>query len=385
MRDSFLSFSPPAVTEAEIEAVVATLRSGWITTGPTTRRFEEEFAEYVGAPAALACNSWTAAAHAGLHAMGIGPGDEVIVPTLTFAATANIVEHVGARPVFVDVDDDTLNMSIDSVERAMTAQTRAIIPVHYAGHPVELDALEELAERRNVHILEDAAHAVAARFRGRLIGSGPSAAAFSFYATKNLTTGEGGMLVGEPDLLDRARRYSLHGMSRDAWSRYDKGGSWSYEVMEPGFKFNMSDIQAAMGRVQLERLAQLQVRREEIVALYDAGLAAIPGLRLPETRPHVSSANHLYVVRVQRTVFGMSRSQFIDELAKRNVGSSVHFVPVHRHPYYRDKYSLSPARFPVAEAAFEEIVSLPLSPAFADSDVQDVIDAIHDVAESTIR
>jgi len=246
-RNQFLPFSPPLLGEEEIREVVDTLRSDWITTGPKTKRFEGEFAEHLGAPSALALSSCTAGLHTALATLGVGPGDEVITTPLTFTASVNVIEHVGARPVLVDVEPDTLNLSPAAVEAAVSWNTSAILPVHYAGHPVDLDPIADIARRFDLALVEDAAHALPARYKGRLIGSGDNPVSFSFYATKNLTTAEGGMLTGGAAFLERARVLSLHGMSRDAWKRYDKGGSWRYEVLAPGFKYNMTDIQASLG------------------------------------------------------------------------------------------------------------------------------------------
>jgi dTDP-4-amino-4,6-dideoxygalactose transaminase len=381
-RSAFLPFSPPLIGDEEVREVVDTLRSSWITTGPKTKRFEAEFASYLQAPGALALSSCTAALHTALVTLGVGPGDEVITTTLTFAASVNVIEHVGARPVLVDVQPDTLNIDPDAVAAAVTPRTRAILPVHYAGHPVDLDPLCALARAHGLALVEDAAHAVPARYKGRPIGSGTNPTAFSFYATKNLTTAEGGMLTGDPDFLARARIVSLHGMSRDAWKRYDKGGSWFYEVLLPGFKYNMTDIQAALGLCQLRKLAGFQERRRAIVAAYDRGFAEEPALELPVTRPDVEHAWHLYVLRLRPEALTLDRDRFVAELAARNIGTSVHFIPIHLHPYYRDKYGFAPDRFPVAWGSYRRMLSLPLSPALSDRDVSDVIEAVLDVARS---
>jgi dTDP-4-amino-4,6-dideoxygalactose transaminase len=381
-RPAFLPFSPPTVGEEEIEEVVDTLRSSWITTGPKTKRFEDDFREYLGAPGALALNSCTAALHTALVTMGVGPGDEVITTPMTFAASVNVIEHVGARPVLVDVEPDTLNLDPARVEAALTPRTRAVIPVHYAGHPVDLDPILEMAGRHGFTVLEDAAHALPARYRGRMIGSGENPVAFSFYATKNLTTAEGGMLTGAPELLDHARVVSLHGMSRDAWKRYDKGGSWFYEVLLPGFKYNMTDIQASIGLVQLRRMEAFQARRREVAAAYTRAFAAEAALELPVERPEVEHAWHLYVLRLQPEALTIGRDQFVQELAARNIGTSVHFIPVHLHPYYRDRYGYRPEDFPVAYGSYQRMLSLPLHPGLSDGDVQDVIGAVLDVVHT---
>ena len=378
-RSTFLPFSPPCLGEEEIAAVVEVLRSDWITTGPRTRAFEEEFASAVGAPAALALNSCTAGLHVALIALGVGPGDEVVTTPMTFTASVNVIEHVGARPVLVDVEPDTLNLDPTRLETAITPRTKVILPVHYAGHPADLDAIRTVADDHGLAILEDAAHAVPASYRGRWIGECANPVAFSFYATKNLTTAEGGMLTGDRDFLDRARIASLHGMSRDAWKRYDKGGSWFYEVVMPGFKYNMTDIAAAIGQVQLQKLSGFQARRRTIVDRYQRAFGRIGAFDLPVERPEVEHAWHLYVLRLRPDALTIDRDRFIDELKDRNIGSSVHFIPIHLHPYYRDKYGYRPSDFPVAFANYQRMLSLPLNPRMTDTDVADVVAAVEDI------
>jgi dTDP-4-amino-4,6-dideoxygalactose transaminase len=384
-RRDFLPFNPPLVGEEEIREVVDTLRSPWITTGPKTRRFEEEFCAFVRAPGALALNSCTAAMHTALACLGIGPGDEVITTPMTFTATANVIEHVGARPVFVDVEPDTLNIDPQKVAAAITARTRALLPVHYAGHPAERDVLEALARTHNLALIEDAAHALPASFRGRPIGSTPNPVAFSFYATKNLTTAEGGMLTADPEFLERARIMALHGMSRDAWKRYDQGGSWRYEVVAPGFKYNLTDVAAAIGLWQIRKQERFHRRRVEIVEAYTLAFGAEEALQPPVRRAHVDHAWHLYVLRIRPELLRIGRDRFIDELTARNIGTSVHFIPVHVHPYYRKKYGHRPEDFPVAFSNFERQLSLPLHPGLTDQDVADVIDAVLDVVQTFRR
>lgn len=381
MRSEFLPFSPPLIGEEEIAEVVDTLRSDWLTTGPKTKRFEEEFASYLGAPASLALNSCTAALHTALVTLGVGPGDEVITTPMTFAASVNVIEHVGARPVLVDVEPDTLNIDPSLIEKALTGRTKVILPVHYAGHPAELDTIYELARSRGAVVLEDAAHALPARYKGRLIGSTDNPVAFSFYATKNLTTAEGGMLTGAPSFIELARVLSLHGMSRDAWRRYDRSGSWYYEVVAPGFKYNMTDIQASLGLWQLRKLERFQKRRREVVQMYNEGFRGVEALELPVERPEVEHAWHLYVLRLRLEALRIDRDQFIEELKLRNIGTSVHFIPVHLHPYYRNKYSFKPEDFPVAFSNYQRMLSLPLNPRLTDADVMDVIEAVLDVVK----
>jgi len=378
-RKSFLLFSKPAVGEEEMLEVADTLRSGWITTGPKTQQFESAFRERVGASAALGLNSCTAGLHIGLLALGIRPGDEVITTPMTFCACANVIEHLGAVPVLADVEPDTLNLSPKAVEAAVTPRTRAILAVHYAGHPVDLDPIEDIAKQQNAVVIEDAAHALPASYKGRMIGAGDNPVAFSFYATKNLTTGEGGMLTGSPELLARARTLGLHGMSRDAWKRYGQGGSWFYRVDEPGFKYNMTDVQAAMGVAQLRKLDRFQARRREIVAAYNQAFQDVDALEIPVERPEVEHAWHLYVLRLRFGALRIGRDQFIDELTALNIGTSVHFIPIHVHPFYQEKYRYTPSQFPVAYQAYERMLSLPLHPMLSDADVGDVISAVLDV------
>jgi dTDP-4-amino-4,6-dideoxygalactose transaminase len=378
-RSTFLTFSPPAITEQEIAAVVDAMRSGWITTGPKTKQFEVDFGAYIGAESALAVNSCTGALHVALAALNIGPGDEVITTTMTFCSSVNVIEHVGATPVLVDVEPDTLNMDPAKVAAAVTPRTKAIIPVHFGGHPVDMAPIMEVAHAHNLMVIEDAAHALPASYRGQKVGTIGHFTAFSFYATKNATTAEGGMLTGDPDRVARARLWSLHGMSRDAWKRYSAEGSWFYEVVEPGFKYNMTDIQAAIGLVQLERLAEMQARRHEVVARYNAAFKQMPEVQTPAERADIEHAWHLYVLRLNLDHLTIDRARFIEELKARNIGTSVHFIPVHLHPFYSKTYGLKPQDFPVAYGEYQRTISLPLHPGLTDADVDDVIAAVADV------
>jgi dTDP-4-amino-4,6-dideoxygalactose transaminase len=378
--DRIVRFSPPSIGDDEICEVVDTLQSDWITTGPKVALFEQRFRDFVGAPAALALNSCTAGLHLSLVALGIGPGDEVITSTLTFTSTVNVIEHVGARPVLVDVERDTLNMDPSCVAAAITPRTKAIIAVHYAGHPADLDSLAALAEKHKIALIEDAAHALPAAYRGHRVGSSANLTSFSFYATKNLTTAEGGMLTGDASLVDRARVLSLHGMSRNAWNRYGTEGTWFYDVVSPGFKYNMTDIQAALGLVQLARLNKLQSRRAEIFARYNEAFKSIRGLQTPACRDDIEHARHLYVLRMHDGVLRGGRDEMIARLKSRRICTSVHFIPVHLHTFYRQKYGYRPDDFPVALDNYQRMLSLPLSPALPDDDVSRVIDAVCDIA-----
>lgn len=394
MRSSFLPFSPPLIGEEEIAEVVDTLRSDWITTGPKVKHFEEEFASAAGAPAALAVSSCTAALHLALLVLGIGPGDAVITTPLTFCSGVHVVEHVGARPILVDVEADTLNLNPQAVRQVLeeltnhsNVQVKAILPVHLYGHPCDMDALLRIATEYKLAVIEDAAHALPAKYKGRMIGSlaattsVPVFTCFSFYATKNLTTAEGGMLVGPCEALEEARSWSLHGMSRDAWKRYSSEGSWYYEVIRPGFKYNMTDIQAALGLHQLHKLPRFQARRREIVRRYNAAFAVQDELQLPAERSDIEHAWHLYVLRLHLERIGISRNQFIEELRIRQIGSSVHFIPIHLHPYYRERYGYRPEDFPIAFQEYQRLVSLPLSPRLSDRDVDDVIEAVAEITQ----
>lgn len=376
MRSHFLPYCLPEIGEEEIAEVVDSLRSGWVTTGPKVKRFEEQFAAYTGAAHAIAVSSCTAALHLSLAAEGIGPGDEVLVPTLTFCATANVVAHLGARPVLVDVNRYGL-IDPDSAMRAITARTRAIVPVHFAGQSCDLESIAALAAKHGLAVIEDAAHAVGTRYRGKPIGTHGRAVAFSFYATKNMTTGEGGMITTQDgELAARLRMLALHGMSRDAWKRYSEAGSWYYEVLEPGYKSNMTDIQAALGIHQLRKLDGFIERRRSLARTYDEALSRHEEIEIPPQAPEQSGVYHLYPVRVREQSAGLDRAAFIEQLKAENIGASVHFIPLHRHPYYRDKYGYRPGDFPGAESYYRGLLSLPLYPRMTDEDGAQVIAAV---------
>ncbi|WP_198118743.1 DegT/DnrJ/EryC1/StrS family aminotransferase [Massilia rhizosphaerae] len=372
----FLPFALPDIDEAEIDAVVACLRSGWVTTGPATRQFEQDFGAYLGSGLqTISVNSATAGLHLALESLGIGPGDDVIVPTLTFTATAEVVRYLGARPVFVDVEPDRMTLSVEAVEAALTPRTRAVVPVHYAGLACDMDALLALARRHGLRVVEDAAHAFPTRYKGRLVGTLDSdVTVFSFYANKTMTTGEGGMVVTrDPELARRVRVMRLHGISQDAFDRYvSHKPAWYYEVVAAGFKYNLTDIASAIGIQQLRKIDRFAARRAHLARRYHDGLAGLP-LRLP-ARPDGASTHawHLYVVRLAPEA-RLGRDALIAELARRGIGTSVHFIPLHRHPYWRDTYDLSPARFPVAEACYQGMLTLPLYTKMSDADQDRVI------------
>lgn len=380
MRDNhFLPFALPDLGDEELSEVLETMRSGWLTTGKVTARFEEEFQGYTAASHALAVNSCTAGLHLALAALGVGPGDEVITTPLTFCATVNVILQVGARPVLADIGPD-LNLDPEAVERALTQRTRAILPVHYGGLPCDMDTMWQTARTHGLSVVEDAAHAIGAVYRGVPVGSGLSdAVAFSFYATKNLTTGEGGMVTTPSgDLAERMRILCLHGISRDAWNRYSEKGSWYYEVVNCGFKYNMSDVMAALGIHQLAKLDRMNARRAAVAAAYNDAFGGMPEVELPPDRSDCRHAWQLYVLRLNLGTLSIGRAQFFDEMRARGIGCSVHFIPIPLHPYYRKNLEM---RDPCTRALSEypRLISLPVYSKLSDEDVKRVIQAVKDV------
>jgi len=372
----FLPFALPDIGEAEIAEVVDTLRSGWVTTGPKTRRFEEDFAAYLGAPGlhALAVNSATAGLHLALEALGIGPGDEVITTTHTFTATAEVVRYLGADVVLVDIDPTTLCIDVDAVERAITPRTKAVVPVHYGGLAADMGRLLALARKRGLRVVEDAAHALPSTCGGRLVGTLESdATVFSFYANKTITTGEGGMVVTRDDeIARRVKVMRLHGISRDAFDRFTaKVPSWYYEIVAPGFKYNLTDIASAMGIHQLRRANEFQRCRQAIAHAYDQALAGLPLLRPPHPVVGDLHSWHLYVVRLTDEA-RLSRDSFIEKLFAAGIGCSVHYIPLHLQPYWRDRYGLRAEQFPHSQHAYERMVSLPMYSRMTEADVHRV-------------
>jgi dTDP-4-amino-4,6-dideoxygalactose transaminase len=376
-RATFLPFALPHITQDEIDEVTDTLRSGWIAAGPKVKRFEREFAEAVGASHAVAMSSATAALHIALEVVGVKPGDEVLVPVYTFTSSAAVVAHCDATPAFVDIDAESFNIDPAKLEAAITPRTRAIIVVHFAGLPAEMDTILEIGRRHGLPVIEDAAHALPTLYRGRMIGTLGDLTAFSFYATKTLATGDGGMLVtNNPAYAERAGIMAMHGISRDAWKRYSSEGSWRYEVLDAGYKYNMTDIAAALGLQQLARREWLLERRQAIAAAYYAAFAGLDELETPPDRADCQHAWHLYPLRIRPERLTITRDDFIEELAAANIGASVHFIPLHLHPYYRDTYGLKPADFPVALATYQREISLPIYPGMTEDDTQDVIAAV---------
>lgn len=381
VRDRFLPVALPWIGEREKALVLETLESGWVTTGPRAQELGRRVAERVGAAHGVAVNSATGALHLALAALGVGPGDEVVTSAYTFVACVNVIEHVGAIPVLVDVEPDTLCLAPAAVEAAITPRTRAIMPVDYGGHPCDYDALGAIAGRRGLPLVEDAAHALGASWRGRPVGSLADVTAFSFYATKNLTTGEGGAAVTDDDAIaERLELLSLHGMNRDAWKRYGDTGSWYYEVTAPGFKYNLSDVLAAIGLGQLERFDEMQRLRAAHAARYRERLAGVPEVRLPSVREGALHAWHLFPVALELERLECDRARFIRELRAENVGTSVHFIPIHLHPYFRETLPYREGDFPAAEDAYRRAITLPLFPHMTEDDVDDACAAVAKVA-----
>ncbi|MBU6258868.1 MAG: DegT/DnrJ/EryC1/StrS family aminotransferase [Burkholderiales bacterium] len=381
MAQEFLPYALPEIGEAEIAEVVDTLRSGWVTTGPKARRFEQDFAAFLGDAEglhAIAVNSATAGLHLALEALGIGPGDEVITTTHTFTATAEVVRYLGADVRLVDIDPATLNIDPAAVEAAITPRTKAILPVHYGGLAADMPRLLGIARRHGLKVVEDAAHALPTLCGGRLVGTLASdATVFSFYANKTITTGEGGMLVTrDAQLAQRARTMRLHGMNRDAFDRFTaKVPSWYYEVVAPGFKYNLTDIAAALGIHQLRRAHDFQRRREALAAHYDAALAGLPLILPPRPGAGDSHAWHIYAVRLAPGA-GIERDRLIERLFEAGIGCSVHYIPLHLHPYWRERYALAAADFPHSQRAYETMVSLPLYTRMTPADVERVAAAL---------
>jgi dTDP-4-amino-4,6-dideoxygalactose transaminase len=378
----FVPFALPDIGDDEIAAVVEALRSGWVTTGPKTKLFETAFAEFIGGGVeALAVNSATAGLHLALEALGIGPGDEVIAPSLTFTATVEVVRYLGAEPVLVDVDSHTLNIDVERVRAAITPRTKAIMPVHYGGLGCDMDALIALAREHGLRIVEDAAHALPTVVQGRLVGTlDTDVTVFSFYANKTMTTGEGGMAVTrDPEVAKRMRVMRLHGMSRDAFDRFvSKTPAWYYEIVAPGFKYNLTDMASALGLVQLTRLPQFAQRRQQLAERYYRELAELPLVLPAAALPGDQHAWHLFVIRLADSA-SVGRDETIQALSDRGIGTSVHYVPLHRQPYWRDRYNLTPQMFPVADQAYQRMISIPLFTAMSDESQGRVIQALQEV------
>ena len=382
MRETFLPFAKPSLGEEEISELVDSLRSGWITTGPKTEKFAEAFREYVGALHASPLSSATAGLHLAVLAHGIGPGDEVITTPMTFAATLNVIELAGARPVLADIDRRNLNIRVEEIERKITSRTKAVIPVHYVGQPCDLDPILDLATKHRLAVIEDAAHAVGAEYRGRKIGSFPTTSVFSFHPNKNITTGEGGMVVtGDEEVFEKVSLLKFHGMDRNAWKRFAKSGSPRYDIAMPGYKYNMMDIQAALGLHQLPKLDGFIEKRRSIAEAYQEDFRDAP-LILPEAVPWPAKhAWHLFAPLVDLERLSVDRDRFMAELKERNIGCGLHYSAAHEFSYYRRKYAWHPEDFPEAHFVSERIVSLPLFPDMTEAERGDVVEAVFDIAK----
>jgi perosamine synthetase len=370
-------FHRPSIGEEEIAEVVDSLRSGWLTTGPKVERFQRQFAEAVSARHAVALNSATAALHVALEAVGVTSGDEVIIPAYTFTATGEVVTYLRGRPVLADSRADTLNIDVTTIEPRLTSRTKAIVPVHIGGQTCDMEPILELARARGLAVVEDAAHALPASYKGRPVGTIGDVTAFSFYATKTITTGEGGMVTTErDDFAARMKLMSLHGLSGDAWNRYSARGHWYYEVVDFGFKYNMTDVAAALGLRQLERMSAFQQRREQIAHRYSNAFGDLDTCFVPRDAGYGMHAWHLYILELNFEALTASRNEILERLRQRGVGTSVHFIPLNLHPVYQRSYGYQPGQFPVAEAVFERACSLPIYPAMSDADVDHVIEAV---------
>jgi UDP-4-amino-4,6-dideoxy-N-acetyl-beta-L-altrosamine transaminase len=397
LSDDFVPFALPVIEEEEISEVLDVLKSGWITTGPKVKLFEREFAEYIGCKHAIAVNSCTAALHLALEAIGIRERDEIITSPMTFAATSEVIRYFKASPVFVDIDSTTMNLDVELLENTVQKRCesgdgkrlKAIIPVHYAGYPCDMDAIMALASRYDLRIIEDAAHAFPTSYKRKMIGTLGDITCFSFYATKNITTGEGGMITTEnEEYADRMRIMSLHGISKDAWKRYTAEGSWYYEIVAPGYKYNLTDIAAGLGVAQLRKADAFLKRRMQIADRYHEAFQELNELDLPlvhEGEEGTTHSWHLYVIRLNLQRLQIDRNKFIDELRRKGIGTSVHFIPLHIHPYYRETYGYQSDDFPVAYETYKRIISLPIYARMTDDDVERVIESVTDIVKSNRR
>ncbi len=379
--DNFIPFHRPSIGKEEVDAVQRVLASRWLTTGPAVQQFEREFAKYIGCRHALAVNSATAALHLALDAIGLRLGDEVLVPTYTFTSTAEVVTYFGACPVLCDSVPGAFNIDPADAEKRITQKTRAIIPVHIAGEPCDLDAIHRIAEQYGLRVIEDAAHALPASFHGKRIGTTSELTAFSFYATKTITTGEGGMLTTDnDDFAQRVTRMRLHGISGDAWKRYSKEGSWYYEILDAGYKANLCDLLAALGSAQLAKCDEFARRRRSIAEIYRSSFGDLEELENPPAPPSdVEHAWHLFILRIRPDSISLNRNQFVDELKRSGIGTSVHFIPLHLHPFYRSAYGYKRGDFPNAEESYSRCLSLPIFPDMSPAEIDRVVRSVSEI------
>ena len=380
MQPTFIPFHRPSIGQDEIDAVTGVLKSKWLTTGPVTQSFERAFTKYVNSRYAIAVNSCTAALQLALDAIGLGPGDEVLLPSYTFTATAEVVTYFGARPVLCDSISGQFNIDVSDAARRVTSRTRAIIPVHIAGEPCNLSAINSLARSHGLHVIEDAAHALPATFEGKRIGAISELTAFSFYATKTITTGEGGMLTTDnEEYALRASQMRLHGISGDAWKRYSREGSWYYDVLDAGYKLNLTDMQSALGLEQLKKANQFWSSRQQIAEFYLDRLSTIDELELPPVGINCQHSWHLFILRIRPELLQIDRNQFITRLKEKGIGTSVHFIPLHLHPYYQHEYGYRIGDFPNAEDAYRGCLSLPIYPDLTPDEMTRIVDAVERV------
>lgn len=386
MPSEFIQFHKPHLNQETIDSVIETLKSGWWTTGPKVLKFEEEFGKFIGAKYAIAVSSWTAAAHLMLEAINLKEGDEVIIPSITFTATAEIICYFNAVPVIVDVDPATLNIDPEAVEKAITSKTKAIIPVHYGGIPCDMDKLISLARKNNLKIIEDAAHAFPSYYKDKMIGTLGDATGFSFYVTKPLASGEGGMITTDDEnIAKRASVMRLHGIDKDGWKRYTKEGSWYYEVIAPGFKYNFTDIQAAIAINQLKEADKLLRARKHVSDYYDSVFAKNELIEIISVPNDRRTSYHLYVIKLNLDALKIERAEFIELMKERGVGCSVHFIPLYKHPYYMDKFKFDQKSFPVSESEFPRLVSLPIYPDLSDREMHHISNSVIEILEENRR
>jgi UDP-4-amino-4,6-dideoxy-N-acetyl-beta-L-altrosamine transaminase len=379
-RKEFLPFSKPSIGQEEIDEVIDTLRSGWITTGVKTHKFEDDFRKYTQSKFAIALSSCTAALHLALIAANVERDDEVITTPFTFAATTEVILYQNAKPVFVDIKEDTYNIDSKKIEEKITDKTKAIIPVHYGGQPCDMDEIMKIAKKHNLVVIEDAAHALGAKCNGRIIGSIGDFTTFSFYPTKNITTVEGGMITTDDEKsAEKIRILSLHGISKDAWNRYTKEGSWYYEILEKGYKYNMTDIQAALGIHQLKKIEKFIKIRDAYAKQYTKGFEDVEEIITPYLKKNIRHAWHLYPIRIDTGNLRIKRNEFIEKLKEKGIGTSVHFIPLHLHPFYRKTFNYQRGDFPVTEKVYENIISLPIYPAMSRKDVKYVIHSVREI------
>jgi len=380
MTKNNIPFHKPFYDDDEINGIVDTIKSGWWTTGPKTIRFENEFNKFIGSKYAVSASSWTAAAHLSLEAIGIKAGDEVIIPSITFTATAEIICYFNATPVIVDVQPETFNIDPQKIEEAITDKTKAIIPVHYGGQPCDMDEIMAIAKKYNLKVIEDAAHSLPAYYKNKMIGTIGDVTCFSFYATKTLATGEGGMLCTDDEkIAERCSIMRLHGISKDAWKRYSAEGSWYYEVVAPGYKYNFTDLQAALGLSQLKKINIMLNMRKYIYKFYNDSLKDEPLITLYEIKKDRQSAFHLYPLQINFEMLKINRSQFIDKLKEAGIGASVHFIPLYRHPYYKESFNLNIEDYPVSEQIYAGLISLPIWPGLTDEQLTYIVDTVKKV------